>query len=475
MDDDPSELIEMKTEQKSVRIALLTPYTGGNLGDASIQDAVIANLRRRLPTAEFSGISMNCDNFVRRHGISGFPLLGHLRFDGLLPGEEWQPSSARNDQHTRYAVQRKVSPIRNLRRLLGRIPGLRRSVGAARRAWTLLSRMPRELEHSRAGYSFVRSHDVIVVSGGGQLTEEWGGPWQHPFNLFKWALLARIARVPCVVLGVGVGKLESVTSKIFVFAALHLACYRTYRNENTKRIVRRFLGCPATDAVVPDLAFSLQPCDLPPGSGLRKLARSRRIVAVSPIAYGKPRMWWFEDRDTYNHFVTEMAKLTSHLLKDDWFVIVVYSSLGDDESVIPEVLELIDDDAKNRMAAQLRIAEIKTWKDLVSTLRETDFLVASRLHSTILGMISGIPTIAISSGSKVDWVMEDIGQSDYLLKIRDFTAKDIIKCLSNLASKRNRIVGEINSYNHRALYVSQAQYDAVAEVARRRIVRRSEL
>lgn len=45
------------------RIALLTPYNGGNLGDAAIQDAMIANLRSRLPDAQFSGICLNCDNF----------------------------------------------------------------------------------------------------------------------------------------------------------------------------------------------------------------------------------------------------------------------------------------------------------------------------------------------------------------------------------------------------------------------------
>src|SRR5215813_12015498 len=45
------------------RIALLTPYNGGNFGDAAIQDAMIANIRLRLPGAQFSGICLNCDNF----------------------------------------------------------------------------------------------------------------------------------------------------------------------------------------------------------------------------------------------------------------------------------------------------------------------------------------------------------------------------------------------------------------------------
>src|SRR6204780_258198 len=57
------------------RVALLTPYTGGNLGDAAIQDAMIANLRLRMPSAEFLGITLNCDNFLKQHGVGAFPLL----------------------------------------------------------------------------------------------------------------------------------------------------------------------------------------------------------------------------------------------------------------------------------------------------------------------------------------------------------------------------------------------------------------
>jgi hypothetical protein len=58
------------------RIALLTPYNGGNLSDASIQYAVVANIGGRLPNARFSGICLNCTNFVERHGVDAFPLAG---------------------------------------------------------------------------------------------------------------------------------------------------------------------------------------------------------------------------------------------------------------------------------------------------------------------------------------------------------------------------------------------------------------
>jgi hypothetical protein len=57
------------------QVALLTPYTGGNLGEAAIQDAMIANLRWRMPNAQFLGITLNCHNFLKQHGVGAFPLL----------------------------------------------------------------------------------------------------------------------------------------------------------------------------------------------------------------------------------------------------------------------------------------------------------------------------------------------------------------------------------------------------------------
>src|SRR6202012_2037023 len=69
-------------------IALLTPYTGGNLGDAAIQDAMIANLQLRLPRAQISGISLNCESFLERHAANGaFPLCANDRpFYGMFRG-----------------------------------------------------------------------------------------------------------------------------------------------------------------------------------------------------------------------------------------------------------------------------------------------------------------------------------------------------------------------------------------------------
>ena len=61
----------------------------------------------------------------------------------------------------------------------------------------------REAAHCREGYRVLRTQDLVLISGGGQLDEEYGGAWMLPFTVCKWVLLARLARVPCAMASVG--------------------------------------------------------------------------------------------------------------------------------------------------------------------------------------------------------------------------------------------------------------------------------
>lgn len=442
------------------RIALLTPYAGGNLGDAAIQDAMIANLRLCLPDAQFSGVSLNCDSFAERHGAGGFPLCGTNRpfygmSHGSVTGEAAIPAGTPGGESpgTRLSLAR---------RALERTPWLRQGLRKMR-SWASI--IPREVRHSIQGYRFLRTQDVLIVSGGGQLDEEWGGPWGHPFALFKWAVLARMARVPCAVASVGACKVTSSVSRLFLSAALGMACYRSYRDEKSRRIATGLLERAARDSVVPDLAFSIPASELPPPGAIRSMSQGRTVVALSPIAYAKSESWPRQDHALYDRYVRQMAQVVSRLLARGYFLVIVCSSLGDDDRVIPEILDHLDDDAKKKVPGQMHVPAIATWKDLVASLQDADVLIASRLHSVILGFVASRPAIAISFDPKVDWVMQDLGQTDYLLHIRDFSAGDVLDALDRVQFGKTVAAKDIASYQHRILPVCKLQYDALAELA----------
>jgi polysaccharide pyruvyl transferase WcaK-like protein len=139
----------------------------------------------------------------------------------------------------------------------------------------------------------------------------------------------------------------------------------------------------------------------------------------------------------------------------------VCSSLGDDETVIPDLLGRLDDETMHGLDGQIHFPTIKTWKDFVAAMRDADYLIASRLHGTILGFLTETPAVAISFNPKVDWLMEDLHQTDYLLQIGNFMAEDVFKALDRLKASRDASVEQIANYRKGTVSASAQQYDTL--------------
>ena len=106
--------------------------------------------------------------------------------------------------------------VSRLRRGLvaGRAAPVRRALGRAVRLILPdalragLRKVRREVDHLIGAFGHLRSVDVLIFSGGGQLDDEWGGAGEHPWAMFKWALLARLRNGRVLFLSVGYGKLR---------------------------------------------------------------------------------------------------------------------------------------------------------------------------------------------------------------------------------------------------------------------------
>jgi polysaccharide pyruvyl transferase WcaK-like protein len=451
-------------ETRKIHIALLTPYTGSNFGDAAIQDAVIANMRLRLPGVQFAGITQNCQNFRSRHGADAFPLCGNnIAFFGM---SELGNSSERQ----KISKQSSVGVVfARLKKALKAIPGAAKSLRGACSAGLVIVR---ELRHCIRGYRLLRRQDLLVVSGGGQLAGEWGGAWGHPYALFKWAVLARAARIPVVVASVGASQVTDRTARFFLSSALRLAKYRSYRDEKSRQIAAGLLANAGRDTVLADLAFSLPDTNLPTASA-RPQAQGQTTVALSPIAVGKPGVWPKPDSALYERYISETARLLIQLAERGFFLRVVFSCTWDREQVMPDLWARLGPEQERRLRARMNIPPINSWQELVAVLRGSDFLISSRLHSAILGFIAGTPAVAVSFDPKVDSLMEDLGQQDYLLDIHDFTAERVVSALDRLAAKRDIALERLLDYRERVLSGFERQYDLFAQLSIGKKVRRA--
>ena len=432
-----------------MKVALLTPYDGGNLGDAAIQEALIGNFRKYDPQVQFCGITLHPENTAARHHIPCYPLAAISR-------PYYHAKRAASPANLNAALQPgdSVEVPTLFERIKRAVCGFLFRIGLKP-----LVRFAQECVHVFRSYRLLRSVDMLVVAGGGQLDEEWGGSWGHPYALMKWAVLARAAGISVVFLSVGAGRTDLRFTKLFLTIALSLACYRSYRDEGSQQLARAIT--PTADGpVVPDLAFSLSSIAQPSVAATNSAALR---VGVSPIAYARPGMWPTEDPVQYERYMTELATFVDTLLRRGIFV-TLFSSCSPDDQLFGDLRARIDPSLETEAHARLSSGDVTSVQDLLVLLHSVDFVVASRLHGLVLSFHAGKPSIALSYDRKVETLMADVGLKAYCLDIRSFTSENLLATFLTLQTNGALVKSKLTATCCHYDQLLQNQYRLVTDL-----------
>lgn len=425
----------LATHHRIHRIGLLSP-TSGNLGNAAMQAAMIANLRKRITGVEFLGITLNPEETRRRHGIEAFPLAGLSRpYYELISSNNSEAEDRQTPEPGRIKeVLKKIPVLRSILRFLRNCAKNLASSSAVRACVT-------EWAHVRAAAGAVRKLDCVVIPGGGTLDDFWGGPWGHPWAVCKWSLLSRFYGVPFLFVSIGKSSLEQPLSRFFVRIALRLAKYRSYRDPDTKIAVQALIDA-RRDPVYPDLAFSY-PCPAVPTLHRNGSEDSRLVIGVSPIAYCDPRSWPLKDERRYAAYVSQMAEVVRWLIKERHRVLF-FTTDGPDASTLEDIRSITSGTATDAEAIQTLTGCMEQGPDsLLRGISHADLTIASRLHGIILSHLNTTPVLALSFDRKVDVHMNAVGQQDYCLNIDDLRFDTIIGRFNVLKNHREREAARI--------------------------------
>ncbi len=152
---------------------------------------------------------------------------------------------------------------------------------------------------------FLKDVDFLIVSGGGQLDDFWGGAWGHPYALLKWSVLARLRGAKPIFLSVGFGELDSRLSRLFTRTALRLAAYRSYRDPDLA------ISCnaPAFAGMIPYLPGPRVQSSVWIATGLssRSALVVASVVGLSPFCYCDPRIWPRKDASQPTTLTSEIS------------------------------------------------------------------------------------------------------------------------------------------------------------------------
>lgn len=399
-------------------IGLLHHVGGGNLGDDATLDAVKSNIKARWPNVAMIALSINPDDTKKRHGILSHPIrrkgwnIGYIdeTEEGTL--KQTVKGLARKYRVAFYLVKATNSVVRAPREVVG------------------------ELSFLMSSRRIVKSFKLLIICGGGQLTEK-DGPWGFPYAIFKWIVLAKSAGVRCIVLNVGAGPLASPLGKFFVTRSLLATDYVSFRDNKSQALVQE-IGFTGKSFVYPDSAYALEDTKANAGS---LGGRVQSIVGFAPMPYPGPRNGYLSANDdtVYQEFMLKLAGFAASLASKSYLL----SFFGTDTGVDPLAIEDLQAALLNNHgvgASQYYVnTPASSTQDLLKAISGMDYVVTCRFHGVVFAHLLNKPVLAIAPHPKVRDLMTDLGLSSYCVDVRDFDAKLLEERFASMVSNAREI------------------------------------
>lgn len=404
----------------SEKIGLLDHLGGGNLGDDATLAAVMQNIKIRWPDAQIFGFTMNPGDTQTRHGIPSYP----------IRKETWTPGFAVQDGKLIFKEKLKAAAGKHglLFKILKAIYGV-----VYRKPINLV----KELVFLAKSFRIIRTFDLLIIAGGGQLLDSWGGPWKFPYTLFKWTMLARLSRAKCYYINVGAGPLRHPLGKWFIKRALRLADYVSFRDEQSKALVES-TGYRATSQVCPDSVYALEiPAPITSGNG----STGGSVVGISPMAYCDPRVYWEKNQSIYDGFIKELAAFGSWLVRNQRSLALFSTDIWFDSQAIEDLKSALLHETGLANSPRVRHEPVKGIDEMLLHMSSMNYIVTCRFHGVIFAHMLNKPVLALSHHPKVTKLMGEMGLSKYCVDIHTCNFKVLADTFQVLVSN----CGEIKS------------------------------
>jgi polysaccharide pyruvyl transferase WcaK-like protein len=400
-----------------MKIGLLDHMGYGNLGDAATQEALIANIRARVPDARIIGFSLNPVDTEKRHGIPSYSITN------WHPGLDRPAAAAGSSNNGRQTWR--------LKSFLKKIPVLSPML-----LWG--QNLLRELRHLARSFFRVKSLDALIIAGGGQLCELWHGPWSHPYNVFKFSLLTKLARKKLLIVNVGAGPLESPLAKAFIKWSVRLADYVSFRDVESQALVCA-LGIRRQTWICPDSAYALDVSCY----GMRDAATGHKpLVGINPIGFCDPRIWPKQDASAYSRYLDALAESLQWLWEQGYRLKVFSGERSVDMYALEDLKARMETGLPKSDVARIFMPPDENVKDLLTAMSEFDYVITSKFHGVVFSHLLEKPVVAISYHRKINDLMRTVGDSERCLNIESFDGKSFQQAFETMVENAGTLQGK---------------------------------
>ena len=406
----------MSTVANRRKIALFGTFGTGNLGNECTLQAMLVNIRRRVPNAQVTCICANPEETASTYGIRALAI-------------REMPLRATNN-----------------------------------RAWRLLRKIsvgiPVELYRWFSVIKGLMGTHMLIMTGTGMLSDSGIGPLGLHYDILRWSVVAKLCRCKLLFVSVGAGPIHHPLSRFFVKAALRLADYRSYRDSFSKEYLTSIGFDDADDAVYPDLAFSLPNGMLPDDADD---GDKHAPVGVGLITHYVQRSLSDDVEQIYREYTTKMARFISWLVKHNRTVRLLIGDVVYDGRVRKDLRTLLEQSGLTYEKSNIIDEPAGSLEELLSQLATTKVVVASRFHNLLLALMLGKPALAISFHEKDDSLMTAVGLQEFCQDIANLDVSTLIEQFVRLEENAGRLRQEIRLKTEGCRRELDNQYSCIFE------------
>jgi polysaccharide pyruvyl transferase WcaK-like protein len=400
----------MRPDATRQRIALFGNFGTGNLGNEATLQAMVHNLRRHLPDAEISCVCPKPENTASTYNISAIPIRASFPI--------WKPFGASNKNgelvgDSKRGISRNATEAHRWIKTVVKLKVLLRIC-----AYPFV-----DAYRWFDGIAKLKGSRILAMTGTGMLGDYAIGPFDLHYDIFRWAVIAKLCRCKLQFVSVGGGPICHPLSRYFVKTALGLADYRSYRDGSSKNHLAA-IGVDVTkDTVCPDLAFSLPrivvSANHDPGR--------RSVVGVGLMNYYNRLGRSGKDETIYRDYLGRIASFVVRLLERGCTVRVLIGDFVWDQGVRRDLRRELEDRGYCYADGRIIDEPASSVDELLSQLASVDVVVSSRFHNVLLGLMLGKPALAVSYHEKFQPLMEGLGLQEFCMDIEQFDVDELIK------------------------------------------------
>lgn len=440
----------MSNHGRAVKVAIFGHYGNKNLGDEAIIEAAINNTRRLLPNSEVVCMSINPFDSAERHKVAAFPI--RYRADYF---NQATPSAPATTAPVSGTPASQPSAQKSLKQTIKSLPLIGFGIRAMLHLKHLASKVAKELVLLSKGKAFLKDVDLLMITGSNQFLDNFGGAWGFPFTLLKWTLLAKLTGTKVAFISIGAGPLNLPLSYKMLSIALKKADYVSYRDEGSKELIESQI--PINAPVFPDIAHGL--CYQSQAESPSE--KTKLTIAVNPMPVYDKRYWHHPDESKYNSYVNKVTQLCQQILQDG-HALTLFSTQSKDENVIDDIVENLNNISElAKHQSNIHVAKHSQVSELMGLIDNSDIVVATRFHATVLPMQVGKPTLGICYYRKAAELLDEFGLSEYHVDIDNFDAETLIGKYQSLVKHRLEVAPNIARHHDGYREALEQQYKTV--------------